>query len=91
MNTYLRNPVGQWGYTHLTSPEDMLWFNEGLKAGYRLPSSAPFWMRRWGIRHVRWLWRTARVEIDAITYAKIGVVMDGRDGWICYAIWKGWI
>jgi hypothetical protein len=91
MTKHLRNPNPDWGYTLLTTQADFLWLDEGLKFGYRLPRPAPGWLRRWGFRHLRWLWRAARIEIDALTYAKIGVRMDGRDAWVCYAIGKGWV
>lgn len=80
-----------WGHTYLQTEQDVLWFNEGLDCGYRLPPPAPRWKRLWGPRHWRWFWAWVRLEIDAVTYAELGVKLPGCRGWVLYAIGRGWV
>ena len=81
---------GGWGFTYLVTDQDRLWFDEGMRRGWRLPGPArPFW-RMWGIRHVRWAIQLYRVWQWNRRWEQLDVTPTGFEDWLCYAIWRGW-
>ena len=79
-----------WTSPYIRTDEDRLWFDEGLRFGYRLRKpAAPFW-RLPVIRHLRAFWQMLRVEQWNASYEAIGIKPPGYEAWITYAIWRGW-
>ena len=75
----------------LKTERDYLWFDEGIRMRYQLPSPASSWKRLWGIRHWRAFWRAVRDEIDAWSLARNGIVPLGYHPWVTYAVARGWV
>lgn len=83
--------ISGWGYTYLKTDQDRLWFDEGMKNGWRLrPPAAPFW-RCWGIRHLRWIVQSYRVMEWDRRFIALGIRPPGYEAWACYAILRGWL
>lgn len=87
------NPIsaGGWGYCHLVTNEDLLWYDMGLRYHWRLPKPVIWWQRWPPFRQVRLLraaWRAVRVERQLAT---VGLTPSGYDAWVIYAIKRGWI
>lgn len=87
----LTDKADGWGFVYLRTPSDMKWLDIGLRKGWRLPTASGRGWRWWGIRHVRWAWLMAgTVHLDH-QLELITIGPGGRDGWVAYAIRKGWI
>lgn len=80
-----------WGYTYLITDQDRLWFDEGLKKGWRLRRPARRVWRWWGVRHARWIVHTCRVWHWDQQLEQINIGPIGYEAWICYAIGRGWV
>lgn len=88
-----------WTSTYLKTDEDRLWFDEGLRSGYRLRRPpAPLRLRGrefrvgqwWGIRHLRAYIHMVRVMQWDARYEALGLKGSGQEAWMVHAIWKGW-
>ena len=75
---------------HLTTPRDVLWFDEGVRRGWNIPDPAPGWMRQWGVRHLRCLWRLVVDAYNDHRWMKIGMYPTGYNDWARYAVLRGW-
>lgn len=85
--------MGGWHHTYLTTDEDRLWHDEGLRNGWWLPEMAPAWMRLWGLRHLRGWWRISCAHRDFRNNEHATGSWDQlwHREWVAYAVLRGWV
>lgn len=72
--------------------EDQAWRDDGERNGWALKPVALIW-RVWGVRHARCAWHEWRATRTVRKLASAGIgwgVLNQRDVWVLYAIWRGW-
>lgn len=72
--------------------DDFKWREDAQEYGWTLPPILFVW-KLWGIRHVRALYHSWRVDRVTAEWAGVGIGMAQpapRDLWMLYAIYRGW-
>ena len=73
----------KWGYVYLRTDADRLWFDEGMRRGFRIHRPARAFWRWWGVRHLR-------CGLYAAYWAACDVATTDYEEWLHTARWKGW-
>jgi hypothetical protein len=83
---------GGWTPSYLKTDHDRLWFDEGLRCGWRLRRPAARFWRIWGVRHARWVLQLYRVWQWGRRWQQMDVCISlAYEDWSAYAIRRGWL
>jgi|VirMetMinimDraft_7_1064189.scaffolds.fasta_scaffold00089_11 hypothetical protein len=76
----------------LAADEDAMWREDGERNGWTI-RPAPWPLRLWGVRHIRYFVHAWNAESAALDWLHAGIgtgQLHPRDAWMLHAILKGY-
>ena len=77
-------------FREMATEDVRAWLHDAQEFGWKLPPPAPWWLRLWGVRHIRALGCAYRVARHQAIWGALGLLSSGYDEWVLFAIARGW-